>query len=174
MHIVIAILGAAATAYFWFNRARNAREAAATVIDAAATARGKMRRAAFRRRTEVHPADALTEARDAAAAYVLSVALATRPWSEELQKDLLLATVRHLDCGGEEAAEVVAVAHWTLDGRDGTEMRRRLAKRLLELAGQEALPDTIALLRAVAGHPEQDLTDTVADAEAELRRRFRA
>ena len=61
MPFILSLIAIAGAAYFWFNRAQNAKNAAVDILDAANDVRLAARRFGFKRRTNGHPVDDIDE-----------------------------------------------------------------------------------------------------------------
>ena len=174
MPILVVLVGVLIGAAIWWRRAQIARDAAGELLDAAATVRGRVRQASFKRRTSVHPADTLDDPRDVMSSFALSTALDMGGWSKELEIRTISGIAKYFRCTTIEAREYLSVARWVVGKGRPPEVRRRLAKRLPQLAGAEVLPMTVGLLHHIAGAPENDPSGTVADAEQQIRQRLLA
>lgn len=174
MHILAAILAVVLGGAFWIYRLRTARDAAETLVEAANDVRLAARRFGFRRKTNLHPADCLEDPRLAAMGIGAAVVQMQRSWDREASDTLVREAQRLFDIDVNEATEMAVFGRWLSD-QSGTraEMVRRLGKRVLSIAGPEALPDLERLIDALvpvgAGAPVED----IEDARATLRRILR-
>lgn len=61
MPILMTLLSIIGAAYFWSGRARNARDAAEDIVHVASDVRLAFRRMGFKRKTNIHPVDAIED-----------------------------------------------------------------------------------------------------------------
>lgn len=151
MPFLIALAGLISAAAFWYWRAKQAREAGGDLLDAANDARLAAKRFAYRRRTNVHPADSVDDARLAAAGIVAAIASMDGPLSEAELREMDIQARRLFNVDARDAADIVAFGRW-ISGQCNTpsEASRRLAKRIKALAGPEAASDLISMVEKVA------------------------
>ncbi|MEM6662212.1 MAG: TerB family tellurite resistance protein [Pseudomonadota bacterium] len=169
MHIILGILTLLGTAIFLWYRLRDARQMGGEVLDAADDLRGKVRRIMYKRKNNVHPADAVDDPRLAASGISVAVATMDAPISQAEITALTKAATRTFEVTEREALDIVSFGRWISD-QCGTneEAVRRLSKVVAKLAGPEAGPDMVAMITEVAtaggaelGEQEQDAIDTV-------------
>ena len=142
MPVLLAILGAIAAAAFWYYRIRAAGDMAGDLADAANDVRLAARRFGYKRKTNVHPADAVDDARVAAAGIVLAIAAMDQAVGEADTKALTIEAQSKFGIDKAQALEIVTLARWVVEqcgNRD--EAVRRLARRVRDLAGAEAAAD---------------------------------
>lgn len=170
MPILIFLATVAGGAAIWFWRARSAADAAREVGALGRDAVGYARQWNFKRRTGVHPVDAIEDAAvaEAALATVLTE-LGGLPTAED-RAALLRAIQSRLDVPVAEAEELAALGHWLGQQCGGPASAvPRLARRLSKIEGPAALDDVAALAEiALRGEPN----DAQADALAEIARRL--
>ncbi|MEM9010700.1 MAG: hypothetical protein AAGE18_05690 [Pseudomonadota bacterium] len=171
MPVLLAVLGAIGAGLFWYARMRAAGETARDLVDAANDVRLAARRLGYRIRRNDHPADAVDDARIAAAGIVFAIA-EMEQMVTQAGVDAFLAEARsRFGVNHEEAEEITAVGRWVAQQcQTKAEAVRRLSKRLRDLAGAEALPDLEAMIDAVADPGGRGLSEVGADALATLRR----
>lgn len=152
MPLLIALLGAIAAAAFWYYRVQAAKDMANDLVDAANDVRLAARRFGYMRRKNVHVADAVEDARVAAAGIVIAIAGHDSTVGEREISDLERQAQSKFNVDKAEAKELVTLARWVVDqctSRD--EAIRRLARRVRDLAGAEAAPDLAEMIDRVAG-----------------------
>ncbi len=178
MHILGAILAIILGGAFWIYRLRAAKDAAETLADAANDVRLAARRFGFRRKTNLHPADCVEDPRLAAMGIGAAVVQMQRSWDREASDTLIREAQRLFDVGVDEATEMAVFGRWLSD-QSGTkaEIVRRLGKRVMSIAGPEALPDLERLIDALvlvgAGGGSGAPVEDVEDARTTLRRILR-
>ncbi len=156
MHILIAIIGAAASALYWYSRMRSgvgsAREMADDAADVVQTVLNAPRRIAFRRQTGAHPVEGIDDPRVAVAAIAQAVLeLADLPTKED--RDRLTVLIRkELSAGAEEAEEMQVLGRW-LTGQCGGADRavRRISKKLYKMDGRAHQEVLFNILLGLAG-----------------------
>ena len=169
MHILIGILGLLVAGYFWYNRARNAAGTAVEIADVANDVRLAARRFGFKRRTNIHPIDAIDDSRIAGSAIALAALEVDHHPTEEERNALLVALQSRMDLTLGEAEEMLTLSRWLIDQGGGPgQAATRLTRRLKKLAGREILQEMEALFETVArgtgGAPnesQQDMLDTL-------------
>lgn len=151
MHILLGLAGLIGVALMWYWRAKNAREAAGDIAEAANDVRLAARRFAYRRRTNVHPADCVEDPRLAAAGIAAAIASMDAPLSQA-EIDALQSEARAtFKVDAAEAVDVAAFGRW-ISGQCKTpaEAVRRLAKVVNQRAGADAGPDLLTMVERVA------------------------
>ncbi|MGF1552265.1 MAG: TerB family tellurite resistance protein [Paracoccaceae bacterium] len=151
MPFILALLGVLSVAAVWYWRVKMAREAGGELLDAAADVRAAVRRFGYRRRADVHPADAVEDSRLAAAGVMAAVAGVDGALSRA-EIDAIAAEARRVfGAGPAEADEIAAFGRWVA-GQCGTpeEAVRRLTRAIRRLAGDAAGPDLVAMAERVA------------------------
>ncbi len=174
MHILAGVLALILGVAFWIYRLRAASEAAATLADAANDVRLAARRFGFRRKTNLHPVDCVEDARLAAMGVVAAVAQLDRGWDRDVSDIMVRHAQSIFEVDVNEATEMVVFGRWLSD-QSGTkaEIVRRLAKRILALAGPDALPDLERMIDAVSLKRDGGQSEDVEDALSTLRRVLR-
>lgn len=165
MHIVIAVISLLIGGAYWYSRLNAAGRAAGDLRDAANDVRLAARRFGFKRRSNVHPIDALDDARLAAAGIVAATAQMDCMWEQSIWIAMLQQTQSVFNVDLQEAEEITTFARWIADqGGNPHEAVRRLSKRLKRLAGQDALEDTVTMIRAVSGRGGRVLSQDAKEA----------
>lgn len=163
MPVIIAVVGLLVAALVWYNRIKQAGHVAGEIKDAANDVRLAARRFGFKRRTNVHPIDALDDARLAAAGIVAATAQMDSLWDKDMSDAMVQQAQSVFDVALDEAEEMVVFARWIAEqGGNPHETVRRMARRLKGLAGRDAKADTVQMIRGVSGRGGRGLS---ADAE---------
>ncbi|MEM8788086.1 MAG: hypothetical protein AAGE76_07475 [Pseudomonadota bacterium] len=173
MHILIGLAALAGAAYFWYWRARNAADMAGHLAGAAQDVRLAARRFGFKRKSNIHPVDGIDDSRVAAAG-VLAALLAQDGLATEERRARLLVQIQSVfEIDKTQAEELVVLGGW-LVGQCGTPgaALQRLARRLYQLAGEAARPDTERMIRAVFEDRDGALPPAVEEGLGDLRARF--
>jgi hypothetical protein len=164
MPLVVFVLGVIAAAAVWYWRMQAARDAAGELLDVANDVRLAARRFGYRRRHNVHPADSVDDARLAAMGIVAAITAMRGPATREQIIEMGLQAQSKFDVPRPQAEEIVTFGRWIIT-RCGSndEAVRRLAKRLRDLAGPEALPDLHEMIARVnGGPPDQEQAVAIA------------
>ncbi len=175
MPILLALLGAAVTAFFYMNRARNAANAASDLVGVADDIRLAIRRFGFTRKSGTHPVEQIDDARIAVAALVKAlIDEAGYPTSElilqyviRLQKDLQFTLT--------DAEEIKTLSDWLIASCHGTSPAiTRLARKLYKLSGSEGYGPVEGILTSVYAGVGEAPSAKQLDSLAEIRRLMRA
>jgi len=171
MPILVALLGIIATAYFWAQRARNARDVAGSVADLANDVRLAARRFGFNRKLNIHPVESIEDPRLAIAAVAVSfIELDDLPTAE--QRQLLTVQLRaNLNASAEEAQEMEVLGRWFMNECGGAEPAiARLSRKLYKLGGAEQM---IPLMETLKAAVTTDLSNRQQDALEDITRAMR-
>ena len=151
MHLLLALIAAVCFVAFWMLRTRGAVGASADAAHASDELRAAVRRFGGRRQAGRHPAEAVDDARLAAAGMMAAVA--------QMDGELTKAQIDALrvECRAafrviqSDADEIAAFGRWLADECDDAEdALRRLGGRVRALASEEAQSDLIGMLERVA------------------------
>lgn len=166
MPLLIALLGIAGAAYFWAQRARNARDMLGEVGDMANDVRLAARRFGFSRKMDVHPVESIEDPRLAIASIATAfIELDDLPTAD--QRKLLLVQLRsRLRADEEEAVEMEVLGRWFMNECGGAEPAiTRVSRKLYKLGGAQQLDPLLDILKgAVPGdlsHRQQDAVDDI-------------
>jgi hypothetical protein len=152
MPVLIAIIGILVGGVIWYNRIKAAGEAAGELKDMANDVRLAARRFGFKRRSNVHPIDAIDDARLAASGIVAATAQMDGLWDQSMWDAMVQQCQSVFGSALDEAEEIVTFSRWIADqGKNLHETVRRLSKRLKALAGPAGVDDTVAMICAVSG-----------------------
>ncbi|MEO0938425.1 MAG: hypothetical protein AAFY38_09750 [Pseudomonadota bacterium] len=170
MHFLLGIIGIAIAAYVWAGRARAAADIANDLAQLPAEARAAARRWNFKRRTDVHPVEAIEDPRLAiaglAAGFLELDDLPTREGRERMDaalRDQLRLTEA-------EAEELTTLGAWFVRECGGPQPAiSRLARKLYRMDKGASLPSLMAILTGIA---EDTLSRRQSDALEDIRRAF--
>ena len=156
MHILLGLIGVISAAAFWIWRARYTADALREAADLVGDAQSAARRFGFRRKSGVHPADAVDDPRLAAAGVCAAIATIDGPMTEGEIATLTSEAERLFAAPTSEAAEITAFGRWVAD-QCGTpeEAVRRLARPLRARTTEAERGDLIALASSVAADDER-------------------
>ncbi len=165
MPVLIAIAGLLVGALIWYNRMKQAGHIAGELKDAANDVRLAARRFGFKRRSNVHPIDALDDARLAAAGIVAATAQMDSLWDQSMSDAMVQQAQSVFNVALDEAEETVVFARWIADqGSNPHEAVRWMTKRLKALAGRDAMADTVQMIRGVSGRGGRALSRDAEEA----------
>jgi hypothetical protein len=136
MPVLMAILGIIGAAYFWTQRARNARYMLGDVGDMANDVRLAARRFGFTRKMNVHPVESIEDPRLAIAAMANAfIELDDLPTAE--QRQLLQVQLRSkLRADADEAEEMEMLGRWFMSECGGADPAiARLSRKLYKIGG---------------------------------------
>ncbi|QHQ35978.1 hypothetical protein [Algicella marina] len=173
MPVLVALLGFLAAAGYWYFRIRDAGGTARDLADAANDVRLAARRFGFRSRANIHPIDCIEDARMAAAGITVAVAEMDGALTQAEKDTAIVQFQSVFDVSKSDAEELFTFGRW-IASQSGTraEAVRRLTKKLVSLAGAEAGPDLIRLVKAVGMAEGNILHDDAEDALQTIRRYF--
>lgn len=169
MHIIIGLITLIGIAVVWYYRFKMARDASGELLEGANDIRLAARRLMKMRKHRIHPADAVDDPRLAAAGIVVAVATMDAPLSQAEIDKFTVEAQKTFDVTKDEAEDILAFGRW-VPGQCGTnyEAVSRLSRVVSKLAGPEAGPDLVAMIREVAtadggviSDPELEAIDTV-------------
>ncbi|SMX38015.1 hypothetical protein [Octadecabacter ascidiaceicola] len=172
MPFLIALLGVIGAAYFWAQRARNARDMVGDVADMANDVRLAARRFGFTRKMNVHPVESIEDPRLAIAAIGSAfLELDDLPTAE--QRKLLQVQIRaKLRASAEEAEEMEVLGRWFMTECGGAEPAvARLSRKLYKLGGSEQLEPLLDLLQASVSNLSDRQRDAIEDIKRAMRLR---
>lgn len=172
MPFILALLSAAAVAYFWFNRARNAADLAGDLANAANDVRLAARRFGFKRRANIHPVESIEDPDVAVAALTAAfLELDDLPTAEQ-RAALESGLARSLALPQKDAAELTVLGHWFV-GECGTpgQAVARISRKLFKLNGADSFEPLMDVLGAVAA-AGSGLSYNQKDALEDVKRAF--
>ena len=170
MPFLIALLGIIGAAYFWAQRARNARDVVGDVADMANDVRLAARRFGFNRKMNVHPVESIEDPRLAIAAIGSAfIELDDLPTAE--QRKLLQVQIRSkLRASAEEAEEMEVLGRWFMTECGGAEPAvARLSRKLYKIGGADQMEPLMDVLKASV----TTLSDRQRDALEDITRAMR-
>ena len=171
MHIILGALAVVGMIIFLWYRLRDAREVGGEMLDAADGLRASVRRLMYKRKHDIHPADAVDDPRLAASGIAVAVATMDAPLSQAEIEALTKGSRDIFGVTEREALDIVSFGRWVA-GQCNTnqEAVRRLSKVVSRLAGAEAGPDMIRLITDVATTDSYELGEEELDAIETVRR----
>ena len=151
MPFILGLVGIIVAAYFWAQRARNARVVAEDLVGMAGDVMNAARRFGFRRQANVHPVESLDDADAAIAAIGIAfLELGGLP-SVEQQNALILSLQHRLAQSHDKAQEAVILGRWLVNECGSAQAGfDRLARRLYKLRGHAGFEPLMLVLRDVA------------------------
>ena len=151
MPFILGLVGIIVAAYFWAQRARNARVVAEDLVGMAGDVMNAARRFGFRRQANVHPVESLDDADAAIAAIGIAfLELGGLP-SVEQQNALILSLQHQLAQSHDKAQEAVILGRWLVNECGSAQAGfDRLARRLYKLRGHAGFEPLMLVLRDVA------------------------
>ncbi|MFN3824143.1 MAG: hypothetical protein ACK4RN_09210 [Pseudorhodobacter sp.] len=168
MPFLIGLIGLVIAAYFWAQRARNAALVANELADMAGDVLSAARRFGFRRKTSIHPVDAVEDVRLAiAGAGIAFLEIGALP-SKEQHRALMQSLARTFAMPEAEAEEALILGRWlSHESGGGAQAFTRLLKRVHRLKGAEGFDPLMAVLRD-AGLAAGSLSGLQKDALTEV------
>lgn len=170
MPFVLALLGIIGAAYFWAQRARNARDMVGEVADMANDVRLAARRFGFSRKLNLHPVESIEDPRLAIAAIAIAfIELDDLPTAE--QRQMLTVQLRtKLRASAEETQEMEVLGRWFMTESGGAEPAvTRISRKLYKLGGAEQMEPLMAVLKGSV----TSLSDRQRDALEDISRAMR-
>lgn len=139
MHIVLAVLAAAAGIGFWIWRARMAARAASDLLETADDIRAAVRRFGYRRKSNTNPLDGIEDARLAAAGILCAFANMDGGIGSAEVTAIAEECRRAFKTEADEATQIGAYGRWLAQqSANMDETVRRLARNLeSKLTGEE-------------------------------------
>lgn len=174
MPVLIAIAAAAAAVLWWMYRARTAAGVASELAYAATDVLNAARRFGFRRRANAHPVDGIERVDIATGALALAFVELDGLPSSEMKGALTQALVRQFALVGKDAEEILVLGHWLVGQCNGAQPAvERLAKRLYQIDGSNALQPVMQVLKEVALAGGGTLSPRQKDALEDIARHLR-
>lgn len=170
---LIGLLAVVNAAGFWIWRARNAAEMTGEILDAANDVRLVARRLGFRRKSKVHAVDSVDDARVAGVAIIAALMRQVGRATPQQQDSWLLQMQSKFNVSKSEAEKLSVLGDW-LVGQRATPSNAvpRIARRLSQLAGPDALPDMDEMISAIFADADDSLPGPVQDGLNDLRARL--
>jgi hypothetical protein len=175
MHILIALIGAAIAAYFFFYRARNAADVATDMLDLANDVRLAARRFGFSRKANVHPVESTDDSRILTTAAALAfLELDDLPTAEQ-RADLVSEARSQLALSQSDAEEMQVLGRWLVSECGSAQAAvSRLTRRLNRVSGQSAMEPLLRIVNnVVARGPAGGLSERQRDAIEDIRLAFK-
>lgn len=171
MHIVIGIVGALVAGYFFYQRLVVAKDAANELVGAANDVRLAARRFGFRRRTDVHPVEAIEDPNIAIATVAVGfIELDDLP-TQEQQGALAEALRDTLTLTGAEAEELLVLGRWMVSQCGGADPAiSRASRKLYKLSGTGAVTPLLTIVQDALAESGGGLSERQKDALGDVRR----
>ncbi len=169
MPFLLGLLGILTAIGIWYWRFRMAKDAASEVMDMARDVQSAARRFGFRRRTNLHPADAVDDPRLAAAGVVLAISGIDGPHTKA-ELDMLKTECRaRFGVDEAEAQDMVAFGRWVAGQCQTPEEAARRLGRVVRTKAFDAGEELLEMIGKVTtvdgqmGEREQRAWNQVAD-----------
>lgn len=174
MHILIAIVGAIAAAYFFFIRARNTAEMTGELIDAANDVRLAARRFGFKRKANIHPAETIEDPHVAMAGIGTSFLELDGMPTKEQRSALINSLARSTGLATTDADELCVLGRWMMGECGGAQQAvPRLSRKLYKLSGIEGFGPIMAVIKDIAEAGSGALSSQHRTALEDLQSAFR-
>lgn len=152
MPFILSLIAIAGAAYFWYNRAQNAKDAATDLLDVANDVRLAARRFGFKRRTNVHPVDDINEPKVAIASLATAfIELDDLPTQN--QRDALAVQLSYqLNETPQSAEELMVLGRWLMMQCGSADAAiSRVTRRLYKIDGVHSVEPLMTVLKNLAG-----------------------
>lgn len=158
MHILLGIVSVVALLVYYFFIAKRGANAAGEIIDAAEKLRGKMRRAAFKKKADGSVLTAIDDAGTAAAVLLIKTAECKSPLDSELKIEIV--KILRNEIGMNDADEVLNFAQWVSNQVvNASDLIRAFRKIWLSNLNQDEIAgfiDMVARIAAFHGAPNAE------------------
>lgn len=160
MHILLAVLAAAAGIGFWLWRAHMAARAASDLLETADDIRAAVRRFGFNRKAKTSPHDGIADARLAAAGILAAFANMDGGLGREEVAAIAEECRRAFKCDPKDAAQIGAYGRWLAQqSANMDETVRRLARNLQGKLTAEEKEQLFGMIERVASINGGGLTE---------------
>lgn len=174
MPILIALIGAAITAYIWMNRAKRGAEIASDLIDVASELKNAPRRYGFRRRANQHPVDGIEEPNLAISGLAVAFLEMDNLPTADARAQMDVSLRKHLGLDAKQAQEITVMGRWFVEECHGAvQAFPRLAKKLHKLDGASHFNNLMAILTEITQSTEGGPSTRQSEALTDLARIFR-
>jgi len=174
MPFLLALLGIAAAAFFWMQRAKDAAEMGSEMLDMARDVKAAARRFGFSRRHNEHPVDSIDDPKLAIGALVTAFhELEDLPTSES-RTALDVQLRKHLSVSAEEAQEISILGHWFVNECGGADPAvTRLSKKVHKMSGADGFQTTMQIIQDTIAATTGELGRKQSEALHDIKRAFR-
>lgn len=174
MPVILAIVGAATAVIFFMLRARGAAHAAGNLMDMANDVRLAARRFGFRRRADLHPAEAIEDPRVAIAGIASAfLELDDLPTSDQ-RSALTRSMATTLDLPRQDADELTILGRWMANECGAPDAAvARLSRKLVRLSGQDGFTPLLSILNATLTASSTAINSRQKGALDDVKRAFR-
>ena len=171
MPFILSLIAIAGAAFFWFNRAQNAKDAAVDLLDAANDVRLAARRFGFKRRTNVHPVDDIEDP-NVAIATIATAFIELDDLPTQNQRDQLSVQLQYqFNLSQKGAQELMVLGRWLMQQCERPDAAiSRVTRRLYKFDGVQSIEPLMTVLKNLA---EENLSDSQTDSLGEITRAFR-
>lgn len=171
MPFLLALIGIVGAAYFWAQRARNARDMIGEVGDMANDVRLAARRFGFTRKMNVHPVESIEDPKLAIASIATAfIELDDLPTAEQ-RKILTIQLRSHLRVDAAEAEEMEVLGRWFMSECGGAEPAiARVSRKLYKIGGATQTEPLMDILKNTV---KGSLSDRQKDALDDITRALR-
>lgn len=171
MPFILSLIAIAGAAFFWFNRARNAKDTAVDLLDAANDVRLAARRFGFKRRTNVHPVDDIEEPAVAIATIATAFLELDDLPTQDQRTQLAVQLQYQLNQDPKATEELMVLGRWLMLQCERPDAAiSRVTRRLHKFDGVQSVETLMTVLKNLAG---EKLSDSQSDSIAEITRAFR-
>ena len=171
VHIILGAIALLGAVLIWYYRYRMARDAGEELLDVGRDVRAAARRFMYKRKHNMHPADAVDDPRLAAAGIAMAVATMDAPISQAELDAMNKAARETFDVTTEEAEDITHFGRWVADQcQTNGEAVRRLSKVIKRVSGAQAEPDLIKMVQQVATADGGSIGDMETEALDLIRR----
>lgn len=148
MPVLIALLGIIATAAYFIIRARNATHAAEELLDVANDVRLAARRFGFRRRSNVHPVEALEDSNLALTTAALSFLQLDGPTTQDVLDRFAIQLRKTCDLDQSGAEEAIILGRWLIsECGDANAAFSRASRKLQKMTGVDGLTPLLTVIK---------------------------
>jgi len=174
MHILIALVGIAISAYIWLNRAQRASDVAGDLIGAANDVKNAARRFGFRRRSGQHVVEGIDDPSLAIGAIAMAFWELDDLPTADARAHTDLSLRKHLGIDAETAQEIAILGRWFVEESGGpTQGFERLTRKLRKLDGGGSFQTLMVVLGDITAIGGGTPSARQSEALSELARIFR-
>lgn len=174
MPVLIALIGAAITAYIWMNRAKQGAEIAGDLINTAADVKNAARRFGVRRCANQHAGEGIDDPKLAIGGRAVAFLEMDDLPTSDARAQMNMSLRKHLNLNAETAQEMAIRGSWFTEECNGPfQAFPRLAKKLYRLDGASSFNGLMAVLTDITQTSDGGPSTRQPEALADLARVFR-